>query len=258
MEKVETHSAFRSRFLAAERAVHVWVPPGYAERRRSRYPVLYLHDGQNIFDPETAFVRGQDWQAAESAGELVREGRVDPLVIVAIDNAGEGRIDEYTPTHSARISRGGHAERYAQMMLEELIPFIAARYRVRSGPRFTAVGGSSLGGLLTLYIGIRHPDVFGKLAVMSPSLWWDDRSILRMIASHPMRPRPRIWLDTGTGEASTPRASTRDARWLRRILTSQGWRKGRNLMYYEDPGGEHNERAWAHRFPMMLRFLFGR
>ncbi len=255
---VETHCGFHSRFLVADRAVHVWVPPGYAEHPRTRYPVLYLHDGQNIFDPETAFVRGQHWQAAESAAALVREGRIHPLVIVAIDNAGEARIDEYTPTRSARISRGGHADRYAQMMLQELMPFIAARYRLRSGPRFTALGGSSLGGLLTLFVGMTHPEVFGKLAIMSPSLWWDDRAILGMITGRPMRSRPRIWLDTGTEEASTPRAATRDACALRRILLRQGWRTGRNLMYYEDEGGEHNERAWARRFPMMLRFLFGR
>lgn len=258
MENVETYRGFRSQFLAGERSVHVWVPPGYAEHRRMRYPVLYLHDGQNIFDPETAFIRGQHWQAAESATALVNEGQIAPLLIVAVDNAGEARIDEYTPTYSARISRGGHADRYAQMMLEELMPFVAERYRVRSGPRFTAAGGSSLGGLLTLYIGMRHPEVFGKLAIMSPSLWWDDRAILRMIAGHPMRPRPRIWLDTGTEEASSLRSSTRDARALRRILSRHGWRGGRNLMYYEDEGGGHNERAWAHRFPMMLRFLFGR
>jgi predicted alpha/beta superfamily hydrolase len=258
MENVETHRGFQSRFLTGERSVHVWLPPGYARHPRNRYPVLYLHDGQNVFDPETAFVRGQHWQAAESANALVKEGQVDPLVIVAIDNAGEARIDEYTPTRSAQISRGGDADRYAQMMLAELLPFVAARYRVRAGPRYTALGGSSLGGLLTLYVGMRHPEVFGKLAIMSPSLWWDDRAILRMMASYPMRPRPRIWLDTGTEEASTPRASTLDARALRRILSRQGWRNGRNLMYYEDQGGGHNEGAWAHRFPMMLRFLFGR
>jgi predicted alpha/beta superfamily hydrolase len=258
MVGVETHRAFHSRFLAADRNVHVWVPPGYAQSPRARYPVLYLHDGQNVFDPETSFVRGQHWQAAESAAALVREGRIDPPIIVAIDNTGAARIDEYTPTHSAHMSRGGGAEQYAQMMLEELMPFVGERYRVRGGPRSTGLGGSSLGGLLTLYIGMRHPDVFGKLAIMSPSLWWDDRVILRMAGERAIRPRPRIWLDTGTAEASTARASTRDARWLRRILWRQGWRSGRNLAYYEDRGGGHNEGAWAHRFPMMLRFLFGR
>jgi hypothetical protein len=159
MENVETHRGFHSQFLTADRSVHVWTPPGYDGR--SRYPVLYLHDGQNIFDPETSFIRGQYWQAAESAGALVREGQIAPLLIVAVDNAGEARIDEYTPTYSERISRGGHADRYVQMMTQELMPFVAARYRVRGGPRFTAVGGSSLGGLLTLYIGMRCAETFG-------------------------------------------------------------------------------------------------
>ncbi len=254
MEGVETFSGFHSRFLEAERSIHVWTPPGYTARRA--YPVLYLQDGQNVFDPETSFVRGEHWRAAETATLLVRTGEITPLLIVAIDNAGDARIDEYTPTQNARLHRGGRAERYEKMLLGEVMPFVAARYRVRTGPRSTALGGSSLGGLLTLFIGMRRPDIVGRLAIMSPSLWWDDRVILRKIAGNEWRPRPRIWLDCGTDEASTPRASTRDARSLRRILLRQGWREGRNLVYCEDQGGGHNERAWAYRFPMMLRFLF--
>jgi predicted alpha/beta superfamily hydrolase len=258
---VDIHRGFRSHFLAGERNISVWLPPDYeashGESPRQRYPVLYLQDGQNIFDPETAFIRGQPWWAGESAEALVRAGDIPPLVIVAIDNAGEARVDEYTPTRSAHLNRGGMADQYGRMLMEEVMPMIAASYRIAKGPRATALGGSSLGGLLTLYLGMRNPRVFGKLAVMSPSLWWDNRAILQMVAEAELRPRPRIWLDVGTAEAKSKRAATRDARLLRRILTRRGWRGGRNLMYMEDEGAGHNELAWAHRFPMMLRFLFG-
>lgn len=235
----------------------MWLPPGYSNRGKQRYPVLYLHDGQNVFDPDTAFIRGQHWQAAESAERLVTSGAIPPMIIVAVDNAGDSRIDEYTPTHNARMNRGGHADDYGRMLLEELMPWMASVYLVRGGPRYTGLGGSSLGGLLTLYLGMRFPDWFGKLAVMSPSLWWDNRAMLNMIEESDIRPRPRIWLDAGTEEASSPRASTRDVHLLRGMLLRRGWKSGRTLIYYEDRGGGHNERAWAHRFPMMLKFLFG-
>lgn len=254
---MDIHRGFRSRYVDGERNISVWLPPGYGESRRARYPVLYLQDGQNIFDPETAYVRGQHWRAGESADALIRAGDIPPLVMVGIDNAGDARIDEYTPTHSQQLKRGGHADRYGQFLIREVMPFIADKYRLAKGPRATALGGSSLGGLLTLYLGIRNPRVFGKLAVMSPSLWWDNRAVLQMTAASDPRPRPRIWLDVGTAEAKSRRASTRDARLLRRILNRRGWRGGRNLVYVEDDGGGHNELAWAHRFPFMLKFLFG-
>jgi predicted alpha/beta superfamily hydrolase len=255
---VDIHRGFRSHFLPGGRNISVWLPPGYEESsRRTRYPVLYLQDGQNIFDPETAYLRGQHWRAGESADALVLAGEIPPLVMVAIDNAGDARIDEYTPTRSAQLKRGGSADLYGRMLMNEVMPFIASNYRIAKGPRATALGGSSLGGLLALYLGIRNPRVFGKLAVMSPSLWWDNRAILHMVAVSDPRPRPRIWLDVGTAEAKSKRAATRDARLLRRILTHRGWR-GRNVVYVEDDGAGHNELAWAQRFPMMLKFLFGR
>ncbi len=254
---MDVHRNFRSKFLDPERSVLVWLPPGYGTSRRARYPVLYLQDGQNLFDPETAYIRGQHWRAGESAAALIEAGEIPPLIIVGIDNAGDARIDEYTPTHNGQLKRGGNADRYGQLLMREVMPFVASKYRVAKGPRATALGGSSLGGLLTLYLGVRHPRVFGKLAVMSPSLWWDNRAVLHMVAHADPRPRPRIWLDVGTKEAKSPRAATRDARLLRRILTHHGWRVGRNLMYVEDEGAGHNELAWAHRFPAMLKFLFG-
>src|SRR5947207_15525418 len=118
-EQIETYR-IASRHLKSDRNVHVWLPPGYANKPRTRYPVLYLQDGQNIFDPDTSFVRGQHWRAAETAGDLVAAGEIDPLIIVAIDNAGEDRADEYTPTRNSKMGRGGDADLYGKMLLEEL------------------------------------------------------------------------------------------------------------------------------------------
>jgi hypothetical protein len=164
------HSAFPSRVLERPRDVVVYLPPGYDEEPARRYPVLYMHDGQNLFDPETAFVRGQHWRLGEMADMLIAEGRVEPLVIVGVYHTGHGRVHEYTPTKDARIG-GGEARLYGRLLVEGS-PFIDARYRTDPARERTGLGGSSLGGLVSMFLGLRHADVFGQLAVMSPSVWW--------------------------------------------------------------------------------------
>jgi predicted alpha/beta superfamily hydrolase len=144
------------------------------------------------------------------------------------------------------------------MIIDELKPFIDSEYRTLDTPENTALGGSSLGGLVTLYIGLRHPEIFGKLAAMSPSVWWRYGAILRMIRDNPVHgERPRIWLDIGTAEGQRPGRILRDVRLLRDLLVRKGWREGVDLAYYEDEGAYHNESAWAGRMPHVLRFLFG-
>lgn len=240
-----------------DRDIIVCLPPGYDEATWQRYPVFYLHDGQNLFDEETAFA-GQEWHADETADELVRSGEIHPVIMVGIYNTGAHRIDEYTPTTDTRGQAGGKAAPYAAMIVEELKPFIDANYRTLQAPEHTAMGGSSLGGLATLYIGLLHPDVFGKLAVLSPSVWWNHGVILNMIREMPQAgPRALLWLDIGTAEGKHPRSILRDARSLRDVLCSRGWRQGADLAYMEDEGAVHNEMAWSRRMPRILRFLFG-
>ena len=157
----------------------VYLPPGYHESE-ARYPVLYLQDGQNLFDAATAFA-GNEWRADLIADDEICRARVEPLILVGLYNTGVRRISEYTPTRDRRTRKGGKAERYAQMLAREVKPFIDHTYRTRKSAADTGVGGSSLGALVALVAGLRYPRVFGKLALMSPSVWWDEHSILTLI-----------------------------------------------------------------------------
>jgi predicted alpha/beta superfamily hydrolase len=249
--QLERHPGFTSRFLARPRDVVVYLPPGYDDSH-ARYPVLYMHDGQNLFDPETAFVRGQHWRLGEMADMLVLEGRVEPLIIVGVNHAGPFRLHEYTPTRDPRLG-GGLARDYGRLLTEELKPFIDARYRTRVHRDQTGLGGSSLGGLSTMFLGLRHADVFGRLAVMSPSVWWGRHAIVRHVARTRAKPETRIWLDMGTAES---RNGIADARRLRAALVKAGWREDVDLAYSEPHGHAHTEAAWAHRVGDVLQYLF--
>ncbi|MDQ3068192.1 MAG: alpha/beta hydrolase-fold protein [Acidobacteriota bacterium] len=249
------HERFASRFLAETRDLIVYLPPGYADTPAQRYPVLYLHDGQNLFDGATAFVAGQDWHVNATADAMIREGEIEPLIIVGIYNTGEHRIDDYTPTRDRKHRKGGDADLYGQMLTQEVKPFIDAEYRTLAAPGDTGLGGSSLGGLVTLYLGMRHPDVFGRLAVMSPSVWWDGRVILRVVRMTEPKPRLKIWLDIGMDEG---KKTLLDARALRNELVRAGWVDGEDLAYSEVADAGHNEAAWASRVGLFLQYLFPR
>src|SRR5262249_36659149 len=156
-----------------DRDIIVYVPAEYDPASGRRYPVLYLQDGQNLFDPATAYVRDSDWRVDQTADKLIDEQVIEPLIIVGIYNTGERRIDEYTPTADASLG-GGSAGLYGRMLVEEIKPFIEANYSTLTDPSNTAIGGSSLGGLVSLYLGFAYPDVFGKVAALSPSVWWNN------------------------------------------------------------------------------------
>ena len=254
-----THAAFHSRSLEADRDILVYLPPGYDRETKRRYPVLYLHDGQNLFDGATSFIPGKEWHADEAAQSLIAAGKVEPLIMVGIYNAGRLRVDEYTPTRSAQYNAGGKADLYGRMIVEELKPFIDRNYRTKRGAADTGLGGSSLGGLVTLHLGLKYPKTFGKLAVVSPSVWWDDRMIVQRVRELKRKPTQRIWLDMGTDEASDPKRNESfiaDARLLRDALMEKGWKPGHDLKYGEVEGAKHSEDAWAAQFPQMLEYLF--
>lgn len=249
---LERHVGFQSRFLERSRDLIVYVPPCYATDAQRRYPVLYMHDGQNLFDPETAFVRGQHWRLGEMADMLISEGRVQPLIIVGVNHTGHGRIQEYTPTKDPKLG-GGLARAYGRLLTEELKPFIDQRYRTLAEREHTGLGGSSLGGLSTMFLGLRHADVFGRLAVMSPSVWWGRRAIIRHVENAQPKPHTRIWLDIGTAEG---KLALSDARRLRAALMDAGWRDDDDLAYSELVGATHSEGAWADRVGNVLEFLY--
>src|SRR6266481_9857073 len=251
---IRRHRQFPSKILGNRRDVLVWLPRGYSRFSRKRHPVLYLQDGQNVFDAATAFA-GVEWGVYETAQRLIRQKLMEPLIIVAIANTGEDRIHEYAPT-PARIDpmkrkrSKGLLRNYGRFLVEELKPFIDRKYRTRREAEFTGLGGSSLGGLATLVLGLWFPNYFTRLAVLSPSVWWDDCAIYRIVdaVDETAKPPLKIWLDTGTREEGWERA-----RELRDRLVSKGWRLNDDLQYLEADGSDHSEGAWAARMDPMLR-----
>ena len=151
------------------RMVQVYLPQQYGMEPERRFPVFYLHDGQNLFDGRDSYVAGHTWQAGSTADQLNEAGVIEPVILVGVANTGLRRMAEYTPTHNPKMG-GGEGEKYGQLLIDELKPFVDRTYRTLTGPENTGLGGSSLGGLVTLFLGLERPDVFGKLAVMSPSI----------------------------------------------------------------------------------------
>jgi len=254
---IQRHPQFESGILRNRRDVLVYLPRGYGRSARRRYPVLYLHDGQNVFDAATSFA-GVEWGVDEAAQRLIRQRLIEPLIIVAIANIGKERIHEYAPTRGVieatamRKKRSrGLLHRYGRFLIEELKPFIDRHYRTRPQAELTGLGGSSLGALATLTLGLWYPQVFNRLAVLSPSIWWDDCAIYRIVDEMEEKPPLKIWLDTGTNEPGWERG-----RELRDRLVDKGWRLDDDLEYVEVPGGDHSEAAWGFRFEAVLRYLY--
>jgi enterochelin esterase-like enzyme len=251
---------FRSRVFRNTRFLRVWLPPGYddAENAGRRYPVLYLNDGQNLFEPSTSF-NGVEWQVDETADRLIREGAVPPMIIVGMDNAGRERIREYMPHRSLHpVMLRVHGTRYPSFLFKEVFPFMDRYYRVAHGPENTGLGGSSLGALIALYTAAVRPGVIGRLLLESPSLWASNRQLIRQSRGVQRWPE-RVFLATGTAEAGRrdkDQSMVDDVRELAAILRRVGFDDSR-LKLVIDEGATHTESAWARRFPEALQFLFG-
>jgi predicted alpha/beta superfamily hydrolase len=249
--RIEHIPGFESVILGNTREVTVYLPAGYDEREERRYPVLYMQDGQNLFDADRAYIPGQHWQLKEAADAGIGERTIAPLIIVGVDHAGTGRMDEYTPVKDRKHNSGGRAADYGRMLAEELKPMIDARFRTDPAPENTGIAGSSLGGLASLFLVLQRPDLFRRGAAMSPSVWWADRAILGTVDAH-QGPAPRLWVDTGGREGMEALA---DARALRDRLLAKQWGE-EAFRYYEDRRADHSERAWARRVRAVLEFLF--
>jgi predicted alpha/beta superfamily hydrolase len=252
---------FPSRIFHNQRLLRVWLPPRYdaEENRERRYPVFYLNDGQNLFQTSTSFT-GVEWQVDETADRLIRQEVIPPMIFVGIDNARDQRLREYLPYRSmspAVLRPLGR--RYPDFLAREVMPFIAHRYRVARGPEHTALGGSSLGGLISLYVALVMPGVFGHLLLESPSLWVANRRILR--ASRGFRDWPQtVFLAVGTrevGREDKDKETVESVRDLAMNMRRAGLDE-RRLSLDIDEGATHSEGAWAKRFPKALEFLFGR
>jgi len=250
---------FRSRFFRNTRFLRVWLPPGYddAENSIKFYPVLYLNDGQNLFEPSTSFT-GVEWQVDETAERLIREGQIPPMIVVGIDNAGKDRLREYMSYRSLNPTMlRVQGSRYPNFLIKEVMPFVAEMYRIASGPENTGLGGSSLGALISLYTAASHPGWFGRLLLESPSLWASNRQMIKESRAVKQWPQ-RIFLAAGTAEAGREdrdRSMVDDVRELAAIFRRAGLNDQR-IKLVIDEGATHHESAWARRFPDALAFLF--
>lgn len=250
---LEGPQEFHSALLGNERQFVVYLPPGYHADEDRRYPVLYMQDGQNLFDGRTSFVPGQHWHLNETADNLVREGAIEPLIIVGVYHAGGRRIEEYTPSTDPNFKVGGGADAYGRMLVEELKPFVDAAYRTKPEREHTGVGGSSLGGLVSLYLGLRRGDAFGRVLAMSPSLWWDKCRLLRNVDELARGPKSKVWIDAGTLEGANTDCN---AEALRDALAARGFTPGEEVEFMRAEGARHSEQDWAHRVHHGLRWTF--
>src|ERR1043166_6779096 len=230
--------------LRNRRAVDVYLPDGYDARQR--HPVVYLQDGQNLSDPSTAF-GGTTWQLDDGLHWLYDRGR-HPIV-VGIHNTGEARLAEYSPFPDRRHG-GGAGDRYVRFLIDTVKPRIDAAYRTRRDRDSTVIGGSSMGGLVSAYAFFRRPSPFGRAIVMSPSIWFGEREILRFV-ERARQTRGRVYLDVGTAEGA---GTVRDVRALARLLRARGFSR-ETLAYVEARGHQHRESDWARRLPAALEFV---
>jgi predicted alpha/beta superfamily hydrolase len=244
--------------LGNQRDLVVYLPPSYEVSDR-RYPVLYMHDGQNLFDRATSYAG--EWQVDETMEALSQEGL--EAIVVGVPNMGTERMVEYNPYDNPQEGPG-RGDAYVAFLVETVKPLVDADFRTRPGPAHTGVMGSSMGGLISLYAGFRHPEVFGLVGAVSPA-FGPGRAIYPFIEEAPARPG-RIYMDVGTREGAGleenvhlvggfSRVYMALVRRMRDLLLRKGYRPGEDLLYVEERRAFHHESAWARRLPAALRFL---
>jgi enterochelin esterase-like enzyme len=255
----------RSDFLGPTRHVEVWLPPGYDAHGSDRYPVLYMSDGQNLFDPRIANT-GVDWGVDESIVRLMNEGVIPPIIVVGAWST-EQRGPEYSPWHEA--------PNYARFLIEELMPLVDAEFRTATGPENTVHMGSSMGGLLSFYLVMNHPDVFGSCGCisthfpLSEAVWGEAMNlpvgetpdetpfILRDLEAGLTVPEGvRMWFDYGSEGLDAEYGPTHAA--VREWLLGQGLIEGEDFVVREYVGADHNEASWRARLDDPMAFLFAR
>ncbi len=240
---------FSSPQLGNTRTLRIYLPPSYSLNPLKRYPVLYMHDGQNLFEAATAY-GGVEWKVDETANSLINNGQMDEVMVVGIDNGGGGRIYEYTPCCDPQYGGGG-ADVYERFILETVKPYIDQSYRTLPGNKNTALMGSSLGGLVSFYIGRRQPQVFSKLGALSSSFWWNNQMLPREVEAATTKVAVKIYIDAGTSSDGLPETTR-----MRDALVVDGYVQGQDLNYYVAQGAGHNEAAWAARLNIPLTYLF--
>lgn len=252
------YPSFVSTKLPSTRGVWVYLPPTYVENSEARFGVLYMHDAQNLFDPSLAF-GGNEWKVDETIDAGAEDGSIRETIVVGIENTA-ARMDELTPTPDATEGgAGGKADQYLAMIVDEIKPTIDKDLRTIPAREQTGIMGSSLGGLVSAYAGVRRADVFGLVGEMSPSTWWDNTEILGEVSTTPTRPaKPvRVYVDSGDSGAEGSTDDVTNTTELAARYRTAGYVDNKDLLHVIQAGGQHNEIYWAQRLPGALHFLLG-
>ncbi len=228
------------------RDVAVWLPPDYEAFPEKRFPVLYMHDGQNLFDPKTSFT-GIDWQIDETADSLIRKGKMNSVIIVGINNTADRSV-EYAPAKKGKA--------YMDFIVNKLKPFIDSTFRTKPEREFTATGGSSMGGLISFMLAWTRDDVFSKAICMSPAFVYDGVDFVDYVKSYRGEKKDiQIYIDNG-GVGLEEKLQPGITKMLA-ALDEQGFRSGLDLFYLKDSTAQHNEAAWAKRIKTPLLLFYG-
>lgn len=245
---------FYSKKLQNCRNIRVYLPPSYNSSNKF-YPVLYTHDGQNVFNAEESY-SGKSWRLQYTTDYLIRNDLIEEIIIVAVDNMEEERLSEYAVENGSYRGKKIKAKGliYEEFFTEELMPLINNKFRTKKEAQDTALMGSSMGGLATFNIGLRRPELFGKLAVMSPSFWWGKSSPLEKINSYDYNNlNTKFWFDTGDAEG---KFQSFPDEVIDRLIEIKN-KNSLDLFYYLAEGAVHSESAWAARVHCPLLFFFG-
>jgi predicted alpha/beta superfamily hydrolase len=233
-----------------DRDLVVWLPPGYDADKSRRYPVLYMHDGQNIFDPVTSAF-GVDWSIDETADDLIKKKSIEPIIIVGIYNTSD-RMKEYTP--------GDKGTLYMNFVVQTVKPLIDTTYRTKPDRKHTIVGGSSAGGIISFMLVWEHSDIFSKALCMSPAFksvspgGWDYTQVVR--TSNGPKQSIFLYIDNGAIGLDSQLQPGIDA--MLTMLKAKGYAEGKDFVFVHDPAAKHSEGDWAKRFPKALMLMLAR
>lgn len=272
---------FQSKFINA-RNIQIWLPPGYDTNKKEKYPVLYMHDGQNVFDKGNAGF-GVAWGADGTAEKLIKEGKVKPFIIVTAAHGDSLRYMEYFPEKAAKnftdednkvfkqlsekmnVQVNWLADEYLQFMIRELKPYIDKNYRTLPDAKNTSVCGSSMGGLISMYGICEYPEVFGQAACVSTHwpLLFDNNNmhpseaVRTYMKDHlPSPTNHRIYFDYGT--ETLDQYYEVHQKMVDEIMQAKGFTEGTNWVTRKFEGASHDEQSWQDRMDVILEFLYGK
>jgi len=251
---VKTIEKFNMPQLGRSRRLWIYLPPGY-EDSDEHYQVLYMHDGQNLFSDKTSY--SGEWGVDEVLEKLIEKNKINKIIVVAIDNDPLHRLNEYSPYlfEYEGMDFNPQADQYAAFIVETLKPYIDEQYRTKPSREHTAVMGSSMGGLISVYIGVKYQDVFSKVGALSSSFGVCKDGLIEFIETHPKKYPMRFWLDMGSKEIGNMdmdeyQIPVKDA------LIRAGWDKGQEVSFRVFHGAEHNEQSWNRRLDKVLKYLY--